>query len=337
MKFNLRANNNKERFSVGLDIGTDSVKAVKLRFNKNEAELCNFALEPIGIETPEVIKKIAQSFGAETVNLGIGGSATIIRYAVFPRMSREELKRAIKFEAQKHIPFSVPETNVDSYVLQPDLPDNKMFVLLAAAKKDFVNLRLKVIEDAGLKVNIIDVDSLALINAFNFNYPVSDNPETKAIALLNIGAAVSNLNILENGISRFSRDIHIAGNNFTHKIMDILSLDLKAAEKEKFKPETNKMPKLTAAIELVLSNLVGELRTSFDFYESQNTSSLKKIFLSGGSSFYAGLQGMLSNMLGMEVGIWDPLKNISFANETDREKAKAVAGQLAVAIGLGLR
>jgi Tfp pilus assembly PilM family ATPase len=87
----------------------------------------------------------------------------------------------------------------------------------------------------------------------------------------------------------------------------------------------------------VLSNLGNELRTSFDFYESQSTSSVKKIFLSGGSSFYGSLQGMLANLLGMEVAMWDPLKNFSFAQEMDQGKVKAASGQLAVAVGLALR
>ena len=337
MKLGFKIKSKKERFSVGIDLGTSSVKAVKLRFAKDTVELCNFILEPVGIEAREAIKKISQSFGIDTVNLGIGGPATVIRYVSFPRMSRDELKKAVKFEAQKHIPFSVAETSVDSYVLQQDLPDNKMLVLLAAAKKDFVNQRLKIAEEAGLKVNIIDVDSLALINAFNFNYPESGTSEAKAIALLNIGAAVSSLNILENGIPRLSRDIHIGGNNFTHKIMDMLSLELKSAEEMKSSPDSAKDPKVTTAIEAVLGNLGSELRSSFDFYESQSTSSVKKIFLSGGSSFYVSLQGMLVNLLGMEVEMWDPLKNFSFAQEMDQGKVKAVSGHLAVAIGLALR
>ncbi|MCM8796837.1 MAG: pilus assembly protein PilM [Candidatus Omnitrophica bacterium] len=338
MKFNFKKIAvSKERFSAGVDIGTSFVKAVKLKFDKETVELCNFILEPIGIDPRETIKTISQSFAVDTVTMGIGGLATVIRYVVFPRMSQEELNKAVKFEAQKHIPFPISETNIDTYILHPELPDNKMLVLLAAAKKDFIIQRLKTVEEAAVKVKIIDLDSLALVNAFNFNYSFSEISENKVVALLNIGAAVSNLNILENGVPCLSRDIHIAGNNITHKIMDVLSLDLKSAEAAKLNPESIKEAKVVAAVETLLGNLAGELRTSFDFYESQSASFIKKIFLSGGGSYYAGLRDILANLLGMEVAVWDPFKKISFAEGLEEDKVKAVSGQLAVAVGLALR
>ena len=76
-------------------------------------------------------------------------------------MNTLELRQALKFEAQKHIPFSVSEVNLDGYILKDDLPDNKMLVLIAAVKKDLVTQRLKLIEGLGYHTNIIDIDSIA--------------------------------------------------------------------------------------------------------------------------------------------------------------------------------
>ena len=348
----------KERLSLGLDIGTQAVKFVKLKFFKEGVELCGFALEPAPANSKPDINRMLQSQNIKGVNISVSGPAAIIRYVNFPKMNNDELKQALRFEAQKHIPFSMDEVNLDSYILKEDLPDNKMFVLLAAAKKESINQRMKIIQEAGLKVNVIDVDSVALINAFNFNYPQDNLTERKAVALLNIGALMSNLNILENNIPRLSRDIHIAGNSFTQKLMDIFAMDFKSAEELKLNPVRNtkdievqnkisngvnpdkeKAEKITAAIDAVLANLANEIRISFDYYESQSSSSVTKIYLSGGGSEFFGLKDMLANLLGIEVEYWDPFRRVNIPDglKPEAETIKALSGRLAVALGLALR
>ncbi len=328
----------KERFSVGLDIGTHTVKIVKLRFFKDTTELSAFEVEPNQLDLASALKRLKTSLGqVEAVNLSTSGSSTVIRYVEFPRMSSEELKQSLKFEAQKHIPFSISEVNLDGFILKADLPDNKMLVLVAAVKKELVEQRLKVIEESGFKANIVDVDSIALINAFNFNYSQDEGLKHKTIALLNIGGSVSNLDIMEDGIPRLSRDIHIAGNNITNKLKDIFATDFGAAENLKLNPGSEKANKVTVALESVLTNLAAEIRTSFDYYESQSASTVVKIFLSGGTSKFSGLKEVLTNFLGIEVEYWDPLKSLILSDKIDTQKAKAFSGQLGVAVGLALR
>ncbi len=335
--FKLKRKFSKERFSLGLDIGTQAVKFVKLKFFKEQIELCAFHLEPVQLDLEKALAKIKQFKEAQALNLSVCGPEAIVRYVNFPRMNEEELKRALKFEAQKHIPFSIDEVNLDSYILKEDLSDNKMFVLLAAVRKEIIDQRLRISEQAGLKVNIIDIDSIALINAFNFNYPKDDKTERKVIALLNIGASMSNLNILEDGIPRLSRDISTAGNNFTQKIMDVFSIDSNVAEELKLNPDKERLEKVSSAVESVLASLATEIRISFDYYESQNASTVAKIFLSGGSALFTGLKDMLFGLLGIEVELWDPLKRINIPDSIDSGKVKALSNQLAVAVGLALR
>ena len=220
----------KQYVSIGLDIGTSAIKCIKLKCTKDKVEMQDFALEPVQSNLAEVLKNIRETKGLQGVNIGVSGPSTVIRYISFPKMSEVELKRALKFEAQKHLPFAVEEINLDGYILQEGLPDNKMLVLVAAVKKDLIAQRLKLIEEAGLKANIIDIDSLALVNAFSFNYPEDQAFKNKVVALLNIGSGMTNLCILENAIPRLSRDIHIAGNNFTQKVIDTMEIDFKISE-----------------------------------------------------------------------------------------------------------
>lgn len=332
----LKGRLSKEKFLVGLDIGTAFIKSVKLKISKDAAELISVNIEPAQINLASAIKNATKSQDATRVNISFTGPATIIRYAQFLKMNEQELRQALKFEAQKYIPFPLAEVNLDGYILKQDLPENKMLVLLAAVKKEFLNQRLKLLESLALKVSVADIDSLSIINAFNFNYG-QEQIKDKAVALLNIGATHSNLNILEEGIPRFSRDIPIAGNHLTQRISDILDVDLKAAEALKINPDKEKKDSIFPGVESVLSNLAGEVRISCDYYESQSASSVNKIFLSGGGSLLQGLKEYLSNLLNIEVLSWDALKKISVAKDLEAAKLNALSAQLAVPIGLALR
>lgn len=328
----------KEKIAAGIDIGTSAVKYVKLKIGSEKTELSGFGVEPIKIELSEVIKKAFHSQGLDVVNFSVSGPSTLLRYVAFPKMSKEELSKALKFEAQKHIPFSVNEVFLDAAIVKDDLPDNKMLILIAAVKKDWLNQRLKIIKDSGLKAKLVDMDSLALINAFNFSFPkTATAARPKSIALVNIGAAFTNLNILEDSVPLLSRDINIAGNNFTQKISDIFGIDFKTAENLKLNPEKDKIEKMTGAVETVLSNLATELRISFDYYESQHASSVAKIFLSGGGSSFMGIKDSLANLLGIEVEYWDSFSRISIPAGIEPEKLKNLSSCLAVATGLALR
>ena len=326
----------KDKFSIGLDIGTQSIKCVKLKIN-DAVELVSFDLEEGRLDPTEVLQQIKHAQDADLINISFCGPVTVIRCVNFLRMNKTELKQSLKFEAQKHIPFSLNEVNLDAAILKDDLPENKMLVLIAAIKKESMQQRLRNLENAGLRPGIIDIDSLALINSFNFNYPKIDAPENNSICLLNIGASISNVNILDNGILRLSRDIHFGGANFTKKFMDLFEVDFKAAEELKINQPQDKADKARAGVESVLTNLAAEIRTSFDYYESQNTSSVTKIFLSGGGSKIGGLTEALSVCLGIPVESWDPFKQIKISDTIDTRKLNNFSGQFNIAVGLALR
>ncbi|MFA6350018.1 MAG: type IV pilus assembly protein PilM [Candidatus Omnitrophota bacterium] len=327
----------REGYSLGIDIGTSFVKAVKLKRSKEKTELCSFLLEPIQIDLTAILKKLTEGPASRFTTLSVSGASSIIRYINFLKMNADELKNALKFEAQKYIPFALADVNIDSCILKPDLADNKMLVLLAAVKKDYLSVRLKSVADSGIKVNTVDLDSLALVNSFIYNYPQAGPVEHQAAALINIGHSVTNLNIIEGQIPQLSRDINIAGKNFTQKIVEILELDNNAAEQLKLNPDKDRMTKVIQIMESVLSVLAAELRTSFDYYESQSASSVKKIYLSGGTSLFPGLNGMLSGLLDVEVVCWDPFAQVAMQKDIDIAKIKDAGGQFAVALGLALR
>ncbi|MDI6759077.1 MAG: type IV pilus assembly protein PilM [Candidatus Omnitrophota bacterium] len=346
----------REKICAGLDIGTHSVKVVKLKFAKDAVELCGFDVIPTQAGLADALKKIKEAQNIDNVNISFCGPATVIRYVDFPMMAEKELKQALKFEAQKHIPFPISEINLDSCILKQDLKNNKMLVLLAGIKKDLLSQRLELIAGAGFKVKAVDLDSLALFNAFKFNYFQEDFLKTQppdlasddksplrrfqkgtSFALLNIGASMSNLDIIENGILCLSRDIPIAGNNFTQKLMDIFNLDMNCAEELKISPDQERQDKMSAGFEPILSNLIKEIKLGLDYFESQSASSVSKIFLGGAGAKLPGLESAFLNLLGLELDYWDPFKRISLSTSIDAERHKSLSGQIAVAVGLALR
>jgi type IV pilus assembly protein PilM len=327
----------KEKVIIGIDIGSVYLKSVEVKYLLDKVELVNYIIEPLQLDLASILKKIPRLQEASGLNISMGGPSTIIRYIEFPRMAEEEFRKSLKFEAEKHIPFPIQEVNLDGYILRDNLPDNKMLVVVAAVKKDLLNMRLKLFQDLGLKIQAVDLDPLSIVNAFNFNYVQDEGLKNKALALLNIGAQESSLSIIDNGIPRLSRDIHIAGNTLTQKIAEAMNLEIKKAEEFKNNLNKENINKALEIITPVLSNIASEVRASFDYYESQSASSVEKIFLSGGGASFPGINEVLTTLLGIEINSWDAFKKINLTQAIDTTKLKSVSNLLTVAVGLIVR
>ncbi|MFH1338441.1 MAG: pilus assembly protein PilM [Candidatus Omnitrophota bacterium] len=299
----------KEKIKIGLDWGFSSLKAVVLEFQDGVYLLKDARIVQLpsqDLKLSPLIKDLNLPAGG--VNLGICGPNVIVRYVSMAKMSIEEFRNSLRYEAASHLPFPVEEVNLDGVILK-DLPDNQMLVMLAAARKDFINERLKVFRDAGVKVNILDIDSLALINAFNYTCAKLEEVSSGAVALLNIGASVTNINVLESGVPHFSRDINVAGKDLGRQ----------------------------TSREVAVSNFVTEIRKSFDYYEAGSTAVINKIFLSGGGSLVSDLAKNLEGYLGVKIEQWDPFDNFEFAAELNEQDLRKSSAQFAVAVGLALR
>ncbi len=109
---------NTDKVSIGVDIGTASIKMVKLKFSEDAVELAGFNLSPMEQDLTGLLKKFVQN---QEVNISVSGASTVIRYIEFPRMTEDELRQSLKFEAQKYIPFPTNEVQLDSCLLKETL------------------------------------------------------------------------------------------------------------------------------------------------------------------------------------------------------------------------
>jgi type IV pilus assembly protein PilM len=279
----------------------------------------------------------------------LSGNSVIVRYVKFPQLTRGELASTLATEAEPFIPFDINEVQLSFHILAQIVEEGqkKMETVLVAAKKDLVVQRLDVLQGAGLVPTIIDVDSFALENVYErLRDPKMDQGAT---LYLNIGHMVTNLSIIENGVTRVVRDIFISGNTLSKAIMKAMQVDfakaeelkrnygilVDPAEKEKALQEGQREALgVSQAVTTVAKDLVSEVHRSVDFFLSQGPErSIGRVVLMGGTARLKNLSKHLSAELKVPVAVLDPFAFIGGQNDIPPEHAPAFA----VAVGLALR
>ncbi|MCM8782158.1 MAG: pilus assembly protein PilM [Candidatus Omnitrophica bacterium] len=330
---------------IGLDIGTYSIKAVELQ-KKEDLILNTFKVQERFSEEKEpllaALKRFFKgaNFSGKDVSISVSGPLAIVRFVEFPRMNEDELKNAIRFEVEKYIPFSIDDAVLDYQVVINNPQSKNISILFAAVKNDFVKHYVDVILQCGFSVKGIDVDGIALSNAFlNFDTANKDLNlnKDKGVALLNIGDAFLNLSIVWQGIPYVVRDIKGAGSELAEEISKSLGISKQEAYQIKHNPPLDKREIVSEAIRPVLTKLFKEISLSFGYFENQFAKEVEKIFLSGGASNFFGLKEFLSESFEMQVEIWDPLSPIKIEGDMAPESLNNVKSSLAICIGLAIR
>jgi type IV pilus assembly protein PilM len=231
---------------IGLDIGTSIVKAVQLRRSGKALEIEKFGVAEIypngdkgsvsvdsGQATVEAIKRALNDgkISAKQAVTSVGGEPVIVRYIQMQRLPDEELRNALQWEAEGYIPYDIDEVHTDFHKLGDSADSaDKVDVLLVAVKKDLIERHMNLVRRADLTPALIDVASFAFLNQFEHNYSPDAN---QVIALIDIGAETTSISIYRDGVSRFSREITIAGDSITSAIQNKLNSTFAEAERYK--------------------------------------------------------------------------------------------------------
>src|SRR5260370_24067173 len=150
----------------------------------------------------------------------LSGHCVIIKKISLPTMSAEELAESIRWEAEQYVPFDINDVNLD-YVVLDASGGETMDVLLVAVKKDKIGDYTSVITQVGKTPALVDVDAFPLQNAYEINYPFEPG---RVVALVNIAASVTNVNVLSGSDTIFCRGIPFRANPNTHPVPQRLSL-----------------------------------------------------------------------------------------------------------------
>lgn len=340
---------------VGLDIGDSSVKVVELKsLGRNKGyEVQALASEPLPQEAivdgtimdagfvVDTLRRIwsENKIRNKRVATALSGHSVIIRRINLPSMSEQELAEQIRWEAEQYIPFNIEEVSLDYHTLDESLytQDGSMDVILVAARKERIDDYASVISQAGLEPMIVDVGTFAALNCLETNYATEMPP---AAALIDIGASVTSIAVLQNGISVFWRDISIGGNQYTDTIQRELNLSRDQAEAAKCgeSVEGISAAQVDAVLQSVNTELCGEIQRTVDFVKafSGSETSLDGIYLTGGGSQVAGVHEALANQFNAQVEQLDPFRGVKMASRAE-DQADTSLSNSTVALGLALR
>ena len=327
--------------SVGLDIGTYSIKIASIKKESGENVLAAYNIKKIPPErkNSDLERFIEESLGEvdlhpEMLNISISGPEVIVRFVNFPQMTREQLQNALVFEAEKYIPFNVSEVVLDFVILGKAQEAGQMRVLLAAAKKALVENLVKTVEKLGMSVHILDIDPLAMFNAFSeFNTLAED----KGAAFLDLGHSQTDILISIGKNPYFMRQVQIGGKDVTAAICRALSVSPDRAEEYKAGAGEEEKTAIAHATGSVLDDLVKEIQLSFGYFENRYNKNVSQIYCSGGMIYQEGVIEYLSTKLGIQAKKWNPIEGIRVSESLSREDINSVASQLPVSVGLALR
>jgi type IV pilus assembly protein PilM len=338
---------------VGVDIGSSSVKAVELQGKGSDLQLLNLGFETLQadsvvdgqiMELNAVSSAISTIFNEHKIKTtkvaaGVNGHSVIVKNIVLPQMSEDELQESFAWHAEEHIPFDISDVNLDYHVMNRS--DEAIHVLLAACKRDKVANLKQAIQLAGKQPSIVDVDAFALQNCYELNY---DPQPGHVVALLNIGASTTNINILNGVRSVFTRDATFGGNQYTSLLQKELGLTFDQAEAVKRgmpMPEGIEQRDISPILDTVSDILALEIQKTMDFYRAtveEGESAVEKILVSGGGSKLKGLVEFLSRRFEVPVELFDPFRKIKVDSRSfDPEYMREIVPEMAIAVGLALR
>jgi type IV pilus assembly protein PilM len=337
---------------VGVDIGASAIKVVQLKEAKKRLSVIRYGYAPLppqtivdghvmnaGIITEALLKIFTdQKISQKDVAIGVYGQSVIVRKITVPMMTPAELDEQISWEAEQHIPFDIKVMSIDYEVLRRRPDAGQMDLLLVAAKKDEINDYASIVREAKLRPMIVDINAFTIQNIFEQQYGL---PPEGTVALLNVGAAVSSLNIVSRGVSAFTREITNAGQAITEEIRKQCNVSYEQAEAYKCGGgPTQIIPQeVHQIITQACDTLAGEIQRSLDFYlATSGETEISQIYVSGGSAYLAPLAKSIEKRARVPVQLFDPLANLTVdAKNVNEADLRLKAAQFVVALGLSLR
>jgi type IV pilus assembly protein PilM len=342
----------KSKSTVGLDIGANSLKLVKLDHTKSGYSVSAIGireLPPDAIVSDEIRDREAVIFNIQSlidqtdprirdVVISISGHGVITDRFTIDRKTGAEAEQAILFETEQRAPFDVDDVSLDYHVIKVDEDINKMDILLVAARKEYLKMVLDLIEDAGLRPVIVDDDALAILNAYENNYEIDPSRIT---SLVNIGHDVTNITYLVDGLYHSTRDVSSGTRDIYNAMQKEFRLNPELTNKA-IKGEMNDsidQDMLKATIISSMDDLMSGLELAFSYFKSQaKVENIDWIVLSGGGALTPYLPEFLQSKLNIPLEIANPLRSIDYDPELFQYlQPEKIAPLLAVSVGLAMR
>lgn len=338
----------RSKITAGLDIGSGYIKLVVIDHGSDEPEITNVVAMPLipdaivdgeimdPVLVAETIRAAAESAGLkkESVVASVGGHDVIIKKIQMDRASEADARQLMRWEAEQHVPFDMEGVQLDFQIMDPEGTDPQMSVLLVAAKREVVDNRVGLLGDAGLTPAIMDVDSFALHNAFERNYP---NALAGLVALVHLGNETTHVILMQDGVPIVVRDIPFGARRLREELQRVERISAEEAE------EVLQGRSLAGGLESFVYEQVEELALGIEravaFLTAQTPDlELGRLFLSGGCARVPGLTEALASRLGVRTEVANPLERIAVRPEVmESVDIDEIAPMLMLSVGLALR
>jgi type IV pilus assembly protein PilM len=323
----------KAKSFLAVDFGASNLKVAEFEVSEEGGLfLRNYGLKSMGQEgIQESTREAAmlrgmqellaeRSFGAKGANVCAPGFNTFSKFVKLPPVDTSKVTQIIQYEAQQNVPFPLEEVVWDYQILGA-APTGELEVLLVAIKTDVVEGLFRVVENAGLRLQLADVSPAALCNAFRYNYGDLEG----CTMLLDIGAKTSNLIFFEEG-NVYARSINIGANTITQDFSRESRLSYDEAEQLKIdegfvslggayeEPENPNQAAISKISRQVMTRLHIQVNQTVQYYrQQQGGAAPDRLFLSGGASVMPYTAQFFAEKLNVPVEYFNPLRNVELA------------------------
>lgn len=339
----------RSKTTVGLDIGSGLIKLVVINHGSGEPVLTKVAFTAVADDAivegevmdpglvADAVRGLFDTVGIKPKNVvtAVGGRDVIIKKISMDRMKESEAREVIRWEAEQHVPFDMDNVELDFQILDPDADGLQMTVLLVAAKRELIETKLALLGDVGVQPTIVDVDSFALHNAFELNYP---DAMRGVIGLVNIGHEMTNVNVLEDGVPVLTRDLAIGTRRFREDLQR--ERGISGAEADRLLQGLEAGDALAPFLETRGDELAVGIERAAAFLQtsSRSAAGISRLFLSGGGSRIPGLSRILGDRLRLPVQLANPVERLRVADGVfDTMSIDDVSPLLMLPVGLALR
>jgi len=344
---------------LGLDISSTSVKLLELSKSGNDYRVESYGVEPLP-ENAVVEKNISDVDGVgEAIRRLIERSKTKVKFAAVAvagsavitktiemnaELSEDEMENQLQVEADQYIPYPLEEVALDFEVQGPS-PRNEeqVEVLIAACRRENVEMREAALELGGLKAKVVDIVAHCMQRTFEmirnqfFEIDEDDEDDDKVIAVVDVGATMTTLSVLTNSGAPYTREQLFGGKQLTEEIQRRYSLSVEEAglaKKQGGLPDDYETEVLQPFKEAVVQQVTRSLQF---FYSSSAYDDVDHIILAGGTSSIDGLPDMVAAKLGTPCTIANPFGNMTLSSRVNEANLAADAPALMIACGLALR
>ncbi|WP_201346108.1 MULTISPECIES: pilus assembly protein PilM [Thiohalobacter] len=339
---------------VGLDISSTAVKLLELSRSGDRYRVESYAVEPLPPNSVveksvtdaeavgEAVRRAVKRSGtrARHAAVAVAGSSVITKIIPMPAsLSDADMEAQIELEADQYIPYPLEEVYKDFEILGPSAnnPDT-VDVLLAASRSENVDMRRAAVEAGGLDTRVVDIEAYALENAFSLlSSQLEDEGIEKTVAVVDIGATMTTLNVLHDLKIIYTRDQVFGGKQLTEEIMRRYGLSYEEAGMAKRQgglPD-NYVPEVLEPFKEAMAQQVN--RSLQFFFSSSQYNSIDQIVLAGGSASIPGVDSLIQDQLGIDTLIANPFANMSLASRIKTQSLSNDAPALMIACGLALR